>query len=70
MRSCILFLMAAKSVQGLQNDPNSFEYEAGVARIMNQMDELFKLLEKTSQKDIQPFNDLTSRRVFIKCYKL
>ena len=70
MRSCILFLMAAKSVQGLQNDPNSFEYEAGVARIMNQMDQLFKLLEKTSQEDVQPINDLTSRRVFIKGYKL
>ena len=62
--------MAAKSVQGLQNDPSSFEYEAGVAKIMNQMDQLFKLLEKTSQEDVQPFNDLTSRRVFIKGYKL
>ena len=52
MKSCILFFLTANSFQILQQDPQSFEYEPSVIKIMNQIDQMFKLLEKTSQQGL------------------
>ena len=52
MKSCILFFITANSVQILQEDTDSFEYEPTVVKIMNQIDQMFKLLEKSSHEGI------------------
>ena len=42
--------MTANTFQILQQNPRSFEYEPSVIEIMNQIDQMFKLLEKSSQE--------------------
>ena len=50
--------MTANSFQILQQDPRSFEYEPSVIKIMNQIDEMFRLLEKGSQEGLLKSPDI------------
>ena len=51
MKSCILFFVIAKSVKVMQRTPNSSDNDPAVIEIMDQIDQMFQLLENSSEED-------------------
>ena len=43
--------MIAKSVKVMQRTPNSLDYDPSVIEIMEQIDQMFQLLEKNSEEN-------------------
>ena len=65
MKSCILFFIIAKSVKVLPRNPNSLDLDPSVIDIMDQIDQMFQLLEKSSVENFgyEPDDDQSSRWV-------
>ena len=51
MKSCILFFMMAKSTKVVQGNQKSLNNDPSVIEIMNQIDQMFQLLENSSEED-------------------
>ena len=57
--------MIAKSVKVLPRNPNSLDQDPSVIEIMDQIDQMFQLLEKSSEENFrfEPNDDQGSRLV-------
>ena len=57
--------MIAKSVKVLPRNPNSLDQDPSVIEIMDQIDQMFQLLEKSSEENFrfEPNDDQGSRWV-------